>query len=219
MKKKVSIPFVLAFVLTLLFVGSVSAKGGKLNIKGEVIAISGDSITVSSQKGEYTVTVPAGLDIGDIAVGDDVVLKAEEGEDGSWVATSIKAVGQGDDEEEEVEIEDEAEEKEGSLDNSAYCAEDKQDEPHPLATALSERYGAEEAWVMENFCNGYSMGAIMLALKTSQLEGATATPDELLTGRSEGQAWGQIWKDMGLIGSEKNGNSPPGLLKKPQKEK
>lgn len=219
MKKKILMPLTLVLVLTLLFVSSVAAKGGKLNIKGEVIAISAASITVNSQKGEYIVTIPAGMDISGIAVGDDVVLKAEESEDGGWIATDIKVVGQGGDDGEEVEIEADDDEKEGSLDNSAYCAEDKQDEPHPLAPALAARYGVDETWVMDNFCNGYSMGAIMLALKTSQLEGATATPDELLTGHSEGQAWGQIWKDMGLIGSEKNGHSPPGLLKKPKKEK
>ncbi len=221
MKKKFLIPLILALVLTLLFVSTVSAKGKKLNIKGEVTAISADSITVSSKKGEYTVAIPADMDVSDIVVGDDVVLKAEEGADGGWVATSIKIVGAGgdDDEEEEAEIEDEGEEKEGSRDNSAFCTEDKQDKPHPLAPALAERYGVDESWVMDTFCDGYSMGAIMLALKTSQLDGVDASPDELLAGRSEGQGWGQIWKDMGLIGSEKNGHSPPGLLKKPKKEK
>jgi hypothetical protein len=32
-----------------------------------------------------------------------------------------------------------------------------------------------------------------------------------------GIAWGLIWKDMGLIGWEKNGNSPPGQLNKSDK--
>jgi hypothetical protein len=55
----------------------------------------------------------------------------------------------------------------------------------------------------------------MLAIKTSQLEGATASVDELLTSRADGNGWGQIWKGLGLIGSEKDGNSPPGLLHRP----
>lgn len=221
MKKKFMIPLLFALLLALLTVGTAAAKKSKLNIKGEVTAISANLISVHSQKGDYTVTVPAGVDVSGIVVGDSVLLKAEEGEDGNWVATSIKLVAQGDDEEDEVEIEveDEGEEKEGSLDNSAFCAEDKQDKPHPLATKLAERYGVEETWVMENFCDGYSIGAIMLALKTSQLEGIDASPDELLAGRAEGQGWGQIWKELKLIGNEKNGHSPPGQLKKPKKNK
>jgi len=222
MKKKFLIPIILALVFILLFVGTVSAKNSKLNIKGKVTAISSTSITVNSQKGEYTVAIPAGMVVSDIAVGDDVVLKAEEGADGGWVATSIKAVGQGGDDkdaEDEAETEDDQDEAEGKRDNSAFCTEGKQDKPHPLAPALAERYGADEAWVMDTFCDGYSIGAIMLALKTSQLDGVTASPDELLAGRSEGVGWGALWKDMGLIGSEKNGHSPPGLLKKPKKQK
>jgi hypothetical protein len=54
----------------------------------------------------------------------------------------------------------------------------------------------------------------MLAIKTSQLEGVTATPDDLLISRAGGNGWGQIWKELGLIGSERDGHSPPGLLKK-----
>jgi hypothetical protein len=66
---------------------------------------------------------------------------------------------------------------------------------------------------METFCDGYSMGAIMLALKTSELEGST--PVELLERRGKGEGWGQIWKDLDLIDSEKKGHSPPGLLNRP----
>lgn len=58
-------------------------------------------------------------------------------------------------------------------------------------------------------------GAIMLALKTSQIDGVLVDADTLLVERANGIGWGQIWKDMGLIGCEKNGHSPPGLLKKP----
>jgi hypothetical protein len=71
-------------------------------------------------------------------------------------------------------------------------------------------------WVMEYFCDGYGMGQIMLALKTSELEGIETNPDSLLAERANGVGWGNIWKNMGLIGSEREGHSPPGLLKKPE---
>ena len=67
---------------------------------------------------------------------------------------------------------------------------------------------------METFCDGYSMGAIMLALKTSKMEGAYPA-GKLLEDRVQGTGWGQIWKDLDLIGSEKDGHSPPGLLNRP----
>ena len=222
MKKKILLPLIFALLLSVLVVGAVSAKNNKLNIKGEVIALSDSSITVSSQKGEYTVAIPAGMDVSGISVGNEVVLKAEEGTDGGWVATSINVVGQAGYDEgdaDEAEIEDDEDEAEGTRDNSAFCTEGKQDKPHPLAPKLAERYGVDEAWVMDTFCDGYSIGAIMLALRTSQLDGITATPDELLQGRSDGKGWGVLWKDLGVIGNEKEGHSPPGLLKKPKKEK
>jgi hypothetical protein len=66
---------------------------------------------------------------------------------------------------------------------------------------------------MGYFCNGQGMGAIMLALKTSQLTGAD--PASLLAMRAAGEGWGQIWQELGLIGSEKDIKAPPGQLKKP----
>ena len=42
---------------------------------------------------------------------------------------------------------------------------------------------------MGYFCNGQGMGAIMLALKTSQLSGAD--PDSLLAMRAAGEGWGE----------------------------
>ena len=56
----------------------------------------------------------------------------------------------------------------------------------------------------------------MLALKTGVIEGVEADPASLLAERSNGNGWGNIWKGLGLIGSEKQGHSPPGPLKKPE---
>lgn len=244
--KKTCVTILLVLMVALLAVGPASAQKGKINIKGEVTAMGGGTLTVLSNKGEtYVVTVPAGIDVSAIQVGDSIQVKASAGDGDAWLADSIKLVGGGngngdDDAENEAESEDEdndnngqgnnkgqgndkakgkdkdkKDKPEGFKDNSAFCALDKQDKPHPLAPKIAERYGVSEGIVMGYFCEGYSIGAIMLAIKTSQLEGATANPGDLLAKRAAGNAWGLIWKGLGLIGSEKNGHSPPGLLNKP----
>jgi hypothetical protein len=69
---------------------------------------------------------------------------------------------------------------------------------------------------MGYFCEGYGMGGIMLALKTRDLlDGSDPDLGELLERRAQGEGWGQIWKGLKLIGSEKEGHSPPGLLNRP----
>ena len=208
--KKALIATILVLMVVSLLTESTFAQRGKLNIKGEVKAIDGGALTIESNKGEtFVIVIPEELDLSDIQAGDSVLVKATAAEDGSWVAVSIKKVGPG------SEDDDEVEKPEGFRVNSAFCAEGKQDKPHPLAPKIAQRYGVSEEWVMEKFCEGYSIGAIMLAIKTSQIEGMIATPDELLANRAAGTGWGLIWKELGLIGSEKNGHSPPGLLKKP----
>lgn len=208
--KKALIATILVLMIASLATESTFARKSKLNIKGEVKAIDGGALTIESNKGEtFVISIPEELDISDIQVGDSVLVKATAAEDGSWVAVSIKKVGP------RSEDDDEVEKPEGFRVNSAFCAQGKQDKPHPLAPKIAQRYGVSEEWVMEKFCEGYSIGAIMLAIKTSQIDGMTATPDELLAGRASGAGWGLIWKGLGLIGSEKNGHSPPGLLKKP----
>ena len=72
---------------------------------------------------------------------------------------------------------------------------------------------AEEDF-MDYFCDGYSIGAVMLALKTSQLDGS-GDPTPLLESRARGNPWGHIWKNSSLIGKDKLWNSPPGLLNRP----
>jgi len=215
--KRIVITTILILMLSLLVTGSVSAQKGKVNINGQVSEIGGGTITVLSNKGEtFVVSLPAGFDTSSIQQGDSVLIKAVQGDGGNWVAISIKLLGKGNDDMDEDENEvDDDELAEGSKLNSAYCMDGKQEKPHPLAAKLADRYGVTEQWVMGYFCNGYGMGAIMLALKTSQIDGIDATPETLLTERSNGVGWGNIWKNIGLIGSEREGHSPPGLLKKP----
>jgi hypothetical protein len=179
-----------------------------------VVSSAEGTLIIQSNKGEiFTVIVPDGFDISTVQAGDSVLVKGRITQDGSIQADSIKLLGRGS---QQVDDDDEGEEQEpeGFRENSAFCAEGKQDRPHPLAPKLAERFGVSEEWVMERYCDGYSIGAIMLAIKTSQITGVPADADELLSERAAGNGWGQIWKGLGLIGSEKNGHSPPGLLKK-----
>ena len=230
--KRILVATVLVLVISLLAVGPVAAQKGKLNIKGEVKAVTASTLTILSNKGEtFTVTVLEGFDTSTIHEGDSVLVKAVAADGGGWLAQSIKLVGNNngnddkndadeneDEDENGNEIEPDNDDAEGSKDNGAYCADGKQEKPHPLAARLAERYGVTEDWVMDHFCDGYGMGAIMLALKTSQIEGVDTDPDTLLSGRANGVGWGNLWKDLRLIGNEKDGHSPPGLLKKPDKK-
>jgi hypothetical protein len=212
--KKIIITSILIIMIAMVAIVPVSAQKDKINIKGELTAIDSSSLTIETKKGIiYTVEIPEEFDIPPLEVGDSVLIKAIAGEEDNWVATVVKQVGPG------SEDGDLGDDNEGFQEHSAYCADGKQERPHPLAPKIAERFDVSEEMVMSYYCDGYSIGAIMLAIKTSQLEGVGATLDDLLTDRASGYAWGLIWKDLGLIGSEKNGNSPPGLLKKPDKIK
>lgn len=209
--KKTFIVTILVLLVILLTVAPASAQKGKINIKGEVTAVGDGTLTVTANKGgTYVITIPDGVDISTIQIGASVLVKATAGDGDTWIAESIKLVGNGNN---GANNSDE-EKPEGFKTNSAFCTEGKQEKPHPLAPKIAERFDVSEELVMNYFCEGYSIGAIMLAIKTSQMEGVTVTPDELLTSRGGGNAWGQIWKELGLIGNEKEGHSPPGLLKK-----
>jgi len=209
--KKTLVAIAIMLIITMLVVGPVSAQKGKINIKGEVASVDGETLTIESMKGEtYIINVPDGMDVSAIQVGDSVLVKANAGEGSTWIAETIKLVGNGKDKANKNE-----ENPEGFKTNSAYCADGKQEKPHPLAPKIAERFGVSEEVVMGHFCEGFSIGAIMLAIKTSQLDNVTATLDELLASRAGGTPWGLIWKELHLIGSEKDGHSPPGLLKKP----
>jgi len=209
--KRITLTVVLILLLSLLVAGPVSAKNDKINIKGEVTEVGAGTITVLSNKGiSFVVVVPDGFDLSVVQVGDAVLVKGRIGADGNVMADSIKLVGNSNDQDA-----NDGEQAETGKGNSAFCADGKQGKPHPLAARIAEHYEVTESWVMEHFCAGYGMGQIMLALKTGEIEGIGADPDSLLTDRSNGVGWGNIWKNLGLIGSEREGHSPPGLLKKP----
>jgi hypothetical protein len=184
---------------------------GKGAVKGQVTAVDRDAgtLTIETKRGEIvTVFVPPDFDIKAIEVDDWVLVKAAGGEGDSIEAAWVKQVGKG------RGKNDDQDKPEGKKENSAFCDEGKQQKPHPLAAKVSEHFGVTEDTVMGYFCDGYGMGAIMLALNTSKLESADLA-EKLLADRALGKGWGQIWKDLDLIGSEKEGHSPPGLLNRP----
>jgi hypothetical protein len=210
MKTKLTIS-ILVILVALLAAVPALAIPGKGAVKGEVtiVDLGEGTVTIETNKGETVkVAVPQDFDIEAIEVGDWVLVKGTAGQDESMEAEWVKQVGKG------RGKNDDQDKPEGKKDNSAFCDDGKQEKPHPLAAKISERFEVpDEDWVMDNFCAGYGMGAIMLALKTSELDGGD--PGALLEDRAQGQGWGQIWKDMDLIGSEKEGHSPPGLLNRP----
>ena len=210
MKKKLTIS-ILVILVALLAAVPALAIPGKGAVKGEVKEFGSDgrTVTIETKRGETViVTVPIGFDFDAIKRGDWVLVKGKVGVGDSIEAEWVKQVGKG------RGKNDDQDKPEGKKDNSAFCDVGKQDEPHPLVAKVRARFDVpEKGWVMHYFCDGYGMGAIMLALKTSKLGGGK--PEVLLEERSNGKGWGQIWKDIGLIGSEKEGHSPLGLLNRP----
>jgi hypothetical protein len=207
--KKIYPIAILVILITLVAAVPALAIPGKGAIKGEVVAVGpGEgNVTLETRQANFVVVnLPLDFEGKNITVGDWLLVKGTVAEDGSLDAEWVKLIGKG----KGKGNEDKAE---GKKDNSAFCDPEKQDKPHPLAEKIGERFGVGEDWVMGYFCDGYGMGAIMLALKTGQLDGSDA--EDLLEQRAEGQGWGQIWKEKGLIGSEKQGFSPPGHLKRP----
>jgi hypothetical protein len=179
-------------------------------VKGIITIIDGSQITLETKKGgEVIFNLPDDFGPITLIVGDTVIAKCQM-LGGELTAEWVKKVGKN-----SADNEDKAE---GRKDNSAYCNADKKQEPHPMAAALAVKYGVEPTWVMDNFCGGYSMGAIMLALKTGDLKDTEEDLEEYANGilaqRAEGQGWGAIWKDLNMIGSERDAKTPPGLLKK-----
>ncbi|RPI87415.1 MAG: hypothetical protein EHM41_05065 [Chloroflexi bacterium] len=87
---------------------------------------------------------------------------------------------------------------------SYYCTQS--DIPHPMGARLAERYGLTYGELQDKFCSGLGWGQIMLALQTSQAD-STYTTDQLFDLRSQGKGWGQIWKELGLIGNSRSANS------------
>jgi hypothetical protein len=205
--KKTLLTLILMFIAAVLAVGPASAQIGKVFIKGEVISVGDGTLIVNSYKGEtFVVTLPTDFEIASIAVGDLILIKGSLGQSGLNLvaATFLTQAAAGDNDGL----------PEGSNDNSAYCASDV--EPHPLVAIMSDRYDVAEENVSRYFCDGYSIAAIMMALKTSKIDGVNFDWSDLLALLADGYSWGQVWEQIGLIDYELEGHSPTGLLTSPE---
>lgn len=210
MKRSIIFSSFVIFV-TFLLASPVLAVSGKGVVKGEVTGLDSGTVTIKTQKGEiFEVALPEGNDSIAVEVGDWVLVKGSMDESGVIEADWFKPVGKG-----RGKGKSDQDRPEGKKENSAFCAEDKQVKDHPLAANIAEHFDVSGEFVMGYFCEGYSMGAIMLALKTRDLDGSD--PGEVLKSRADGFGWGQIWKEKMLIGSEAEGHSPYGQLKKLEK--
>ena len=208
MMKKILISIIYALLVAILVIVPALAQGEVIYIKGEVVSIGDGTLIVDSYIGEtYVVTVPPDFDFDSIEAGDLILIKGSVGQSGLNLieATLIVRTIPGNNDRL----------LEGSKDNSAYCGVDLK--PHPLVSVMAERYQVEADKISQYFCSGYSIEAIMLALKTSEIDGVNLDWSDLLTLLSEGYSWGQIWQAIGLIDNEIDGNSPTGLLTAPDK--
>lgn len=203
---------VIVLVLTLFMATGVLAKSDKGNPKGVVTELNegARTLTIETRKGETVVVLaPEGFDFLTVAVGDTVMAKGvytEAGLEAEWVKVFSK--------DKDEEVDDPEEEEEGS--KGGYYCQEGAEKVHPVAEKIVEKYGVTVEWVMSYVCDGYGYGAVMLALQTEEAGGGSA--DDLLVQKKEGKGWGQLWKEGGLVGSDKADHAPPGLLKKPDKQ-
>lgn len=241
MKKK-HIVLILVVMLTLSMTTAAFAKQSGETMRGEVIEITDDDgdgycetliIDTDGDDGEdtETITLPEDFDCTSVAVGDYVVVAGE------WIINSDGEVIFVADEIEINPEEDEDEEGEGNGwgKGGVYCAGGKE-KTHPVALKIAEKYDVEDItseWVMEQVCDGFGFGEVMLAIQTQLAfqkqnegeggEGKENTlgedAEEWLNRRKAGQGWGQIWKENGIVKNDKTDNPPPGWLNKPEKEK
>jgi hypothetical protein len=178
--------------------GSVAASSVKVKesddeveFTGKVIAIdeAAGSFTVEAEDGTtYTVFPPEGFDFSTLEVGDTVEVKGTLNEDGSVAALNVNF--------EDDETDDPS--------TGYYCTQSE--DQHPFGARLAESYETDYATLQAWFCEGLGWGQIMLALQTGKLTGDD--PAALLEARKGGAGWGEIWKELKLIGRPEQAGPP-----------
>jgi hypothetical protein len=205
MKKILKIT-IFTLMITMLAVGPALAQTGTIYVKGKVLSYEDGTLIVEANQGELIVTVPDGLDADFFEAGNTVLIKGNYGSSGLIEAVFIQpAVRDGD-----------SDQPEGSKDNGYYCSEDNQDQPHPLVSSIAERYNVKAEEVEGYFCGGYSIGAIMMALQTGDIEDVEVDWSEFLAYLADGYLWDQIWENIGLIDNDQGEQSVAGLVIEPQ---
>lgn len=71
-----------------------------------------------------------------------------------------------------------------------------EEDPHPIAESIAEKFEITYEDVMTLFCEGESFEDILLALQTSELTDIDA---ETLLARKDEIGWDQVWKETGLV--------------------
>jgi hypothetical protein len=109
-----------------------------------------------------------------------------------------------------------AQDGENGDDEGSYFCENR-DVEHPVAAGIAETYEVDYETVIAWFCGdeflkgddegNFGFGEIMLALQTSKTDDDLEAED-LLTRRAEGEGWGEIWQDLGLIGKPDQAGPP-----------
>jgi hypothetical protein len=102
--------------------------------------------------------------------------------------------------------EDEEGEEEPEEEGAEYCVGA---DPNPAAQALADEHGVTYEEVMDWFCGAeygpgeikYGLGEIKHALETSAREDIELSAEELLTLKTTLGGWGEVWQELGLIGS------------------
>lgn len=210
--KKIFFAILVGLVFLSLSFSLGLAGAGKVNLKGEIIAVdeAGKTITVQTDEvvpNTYTIHFSPDEIFGYIVedIGSFVHVKGEMQEDGTILAEWVKPVV------------DEEEEDEGDKVESVYCSVENNTH-HPVAIVLANRFGKDVEKIMEYFCGGFGFGQIYLALKTELITGVDY--GELLSKRDAGQGWGEIWEELGYKGKPKDdAKTPPGQDKDKDKDK
>jgi hypothetical protein len=183
-------------VMMLSFVQPAAAQtvGDEAEFIGTVMAIDevAGSFTVETEESvTYAVFPGEGFDFSTLMVGDAVEVKGMFNEDGSVSALSVKV--------EEQDEEDSTDDQDGH-----FCSQSE--DQHPFGALLAERYETDYATLQAWFCEGLGWGQIMLALQTGKLTGDD--PTLLLEARTGGAGWGEIWKELKLIGRPEQADAP-----------
>lgn len=187
----------------------------EIEFTGTVTAIDGTegTLDVEVQTGVgtlfYTVIAPDDFDLSTLSIGDSVEVAGTLVEEGLVVATMLQLEETEDEEEEDGEEDGEdGEDEDGEGDGeNFFCA--NADESHPVAQGIADTYGLTYEEVLAWFCEGgFGFGQITLALQTAEITGDSA--DDLLSRRAGGEGWGQIWKDLDLIGRPEDAGPPEG---------
>jgi hypothetical protein len=70
-----------------------------------------------------------------------------------------------------------------------------EEDPHPIAVSISEKFDVPYQEVIDWYCDGYIFEDILLALQTSKM--TDREPGGLLE-EAETKSWEEIWEDAGI---------------------